>query len=55
MHKSAVWAGQRLAGQGGADGVYAGPGRSPDCADAMVWALWARMIEARGAPLVSLA
>jgi phage terminase large subunit-like protein len=35
-------------------GVYAGPGRSPDRADAMVWALWALMIEPKGAPAVRL-
>ena len=27
----------------GAGGDYAGPGRSPDRADALVWALWALM------------
>jgi phage terminase large subunit-like protein len=27
----------------GAGGEYAGPGRSPDRADALVWALWALM------------
>jgi phage terminase large subunit-like protein len=33
-------------------GGYAGPGRSPDRADAMVWALWALMLGRRGAPQV---
>jgi phage terminase large subunit-like protein len=33
-------------------GGYEGPGRSPDRADAMVWALWALMLERGGAPSV---
>jgi len=37
-----------------AAGGYAGPGSSPDRADAMVWALWALMIEGRGGPAVRL-
>ena len=36
-------------------GGYEGPGRSPDRADAMVWALWALMIDASGTPAVRLA
>jgi phage terminase large subunit-like protein len=35
-------------------GSYAGPGNSPDRADAMVWALWALMIEGRGDPGVRI-
>jgi phage terminase large subunit-like protein len=31
-------------------GGYQGPGRSPDRADAMIWALWALMIEPRKLP-----
>ena len=30
-------------------GAYRGPGRSPDRADALVWAMWALMLERRGA------
>ncbi len=37
-----------------AGGDYAGPGSSPDRADAMVWALWALMIERRGDPAVRM-
>ena len=33
-----------------AGGDYRGPGRSPDRADALVWAMWALMLEKRGAP-----
>ncbi|WP_260598081.1 hypothetical protein [Sphingomonas endolithica] len=33
-------------------GGYEGPGRSPDRADAMVWALWALMLERGGPPRV---
>jgi len=33
-------------------GGYAGPGRSPDRADAMVWALWALMLSGRAEPAV---
>ncbi len=32
-----------------AGGDYRGPGRSPDRADALVWAMWALMLEPRGA------
>ncbi len=36
-----------------ASGIYAGPGRSPDRADAAVWALWALMLdEQAGVPRV---
>jgi phage terminase large subunit-like protein len=38
-----------------AGGRYEGPGRSPDRADAMVWALWALMIEVTREPRVSVA
>jgi phage terminase large subunit-like protein len=33
---------------------YAGPGASPDRADAMVWALWALLIDVPGAPSVRI-
>jgi len=33
-----------------AGGRYAGPGRSPDRADAMIWALWALMLAPAAAP-----
>lgn len=36
-------------------GGYQGPGRSPDRADAMVWALWALMLAAPAAPRVRTA
>jgi phage terminase large subunit-like protein len=35
-----------------AGGDYAGPGDSPDRADAMVWALWALLVKARAEPRV---
>ncbi|MBC7159071.1 MAG: ATP-binding protein, partial [Porphyrobacter sp.] len=35
-----------------AGGSYEGPGRSPDRADAMVWALTELMLSARGRPRV---
>jgi len=35
-------------------GRYEGPGASPDRADAMVWALWALMIDVPGAPQVRM-
>lgn len=34
-------------------GGYAGPGASPDRADAMVWALWALILAGKAAPRVS--
>jgi len=36
------------------DGGYEGPGRSPDRADALVWALTALLLERRGRPAVRL-
>jgi phage terminase large subunit-like protein len=33
-----------------ANGVYAGPGNSPDRADALVWALWGLMLGSKAAP-----
>ncbi len=33
-------------------GGYQGPGRSPDRADAMVWAMWELLVTRRGEPRV---
>jgi phage terminase large subunit-like protein len=36
----------------GSGGDYAGPGRSPDRADALVWALWELLLGRRVAPKI---